>query len=119
MSAALNTSAILAPSAEVLPNRPTITLVPGTLQVKPGAVTRGPFAARPVLTDREVEVLLSWIRCDSKSEVAKSMFLSLGTVNTHLTRIRAKYAAIGRPAPTKASLVARALQDGLVDIAEL
>lgn len=119
MTAALNTSTPVTPDAVVLPERPNITLVLPTLQVKPSAVVRGPFAARPMLTDREVEVLLSWIRCDSKIEVAKSMFLSLGTVNTHLTRIRAKYAAIGRPAPTKAALVARALQDGLVDIAEL
>jgi DNA-binding CsgD family transcriptional regulator len=51
--------------------------------------------------------------------VAKALFLSLGTVNTHLTRIRAKYTSVGRPAPTKAGLVARALQDGLVDISEL
>jgi DNA-binding NarL/FixJ family response regulator len=74
---------------------------------------------RPNLTVREIEVLVSWFRCDSKPAVAAHLFLSLGTVNTHLTRIRQKYAAIGRPAPTKASLVARALQDGLVDIDEL
>jgi hypothetical protein len=40
-------------------------------------------------------------------------------VNTYLTRVRAKYASAGRAAPTKASLVARALQDGLVTIDEL
>lgn len=74
---------------------------------------------RPNLSAREIEVLLAWIRCDSKSAVAASLFLSLGTVNTHMTRIRAKYAAIDRAAPTKASLVARALQDGLIDITEL
>jgi DNA-binding CsgD family transcriptional regulator len=74
---------------------------------------------RPTLTAREIEILTSWLRCDSKPAVAADMFLSLGTVNTHLTRIRQKYAAVGRPAPTKASLVARALQDGLVDINEL
>jgi DNA-binding CsgD family transcriptional regulator len=74
---------------------------------------------RPNLSAREIEVLLAWIRCDSKPAVAASLFLSLGTVNTHMTRIRAKYAAVGRAAPTKASLVARALQDGLIDITEL
>lgn len=74
---------------------------------------------KPNLTEREIEVLLRWFRCDSKPAVAADLFLSLGTVNTHLTRVRQKYAAVGRPAPTKASLVARAVQDGLVDIDEL
>ncbi|MGA9873828.1 MAG: helix-turn-helix transcriptional regulator [Rhodococcus sp. (in: high G+C Gram-positive bacteria)] len=82
-------------------------------------VTQAPIHPRPMLTQREIQVLTGWIHCDSKTEVAKSLFLSLGTVNTHLTRIRAKYAAVGRAASTKASLVARALQDGLVDIADL
>jgi hypothetical protein len=40
-------------------------------------------------------------------------------VNTHFGRVRTKYAAIGRPAPTKAALIARALQDGLINIDEL
>lgn len=107
-----------APSVE-LPRRRTISLVPPALQVKPVQAAPSPFPVRPDLTRREIEVLLSWIRCDSKTEVAKSLYLSLGTVNTHLTRIRAKYSSVGRAAPTKAALVARALQDGLVDISEL
>lgn len=74
---------------------------------------------KPVLSPREVEVLLTWLRCDSKSTVAADLFLSLGTVNTHLSRIRAKYAEVDRPAPTKASLVARAIQDGLISLDEL
>ncbi|MER7450791.1 LuxR C-terminal-related transcriptional regulator [Nocardia beijingensis] len=74
---------------------------------------------RPVLSSREIEVLLAWIASDSKVEVGQRLFISLGTVNTHLTRIRDKYAAVGRPAPTKAALVARALQDALIDIDDL
>lgn len=74
---------------------------------------------KPDLTPREVEVLLAWFACDSKVDVARRLFLSLGTVNTHLTRIRNKYANVNRPAPSKASLVARALQDGLVEITDL
>lgn len=74
---------------------------------------------RPTLSGREVEVLLAWLRADSKPEVCGLLFISLGTVNTHLSRIREKYAAVGRPAPTKAALVARALQDGLVGIDDL
>ncbi|WP_397485079.1 response regulator transcription factor [Rhodococcus sp. SBT000017] len=89
------------------------------MQIHPVPAAASPFPPRPDLTGREIEVLLCWIRHDSKTEVAKALFLSLGTVNTHLTRIRAKYTSVGRPAPTKAALVARALQDGLVDISEL
>ncbi|MFW0790441.1 response regulator transcription factor [Gordonia sp. CPCC 205333] len=74
---------------------------------------------RPVLTPREAEVLRTWLLVDSKPAVGQELFISLGTVNTHLTRIRAKYAEIGRPAPTKASLVARAVQDGLISLDEL
>nr|WP_072805037.1 LuxR C-terminal-related transcriptional regulator [Rhodococcus yunnanensis] len=102
-----------------LPTRRTMSLVPPPVQLPPSSQPTGPFLPKPILTEREIQVLTGWIRCDSKTVVAKSLFLSLGTVNTHLTRIRAKYAAVGRPASTKASLVARALQDGLIDIAEL
>lgn len=81
--------------------------------------TQRPALPRPSLTSREVEVLRTWMLVDSKPAVAQQLFISLGTVNTHLTRIRAKYAEIGRPAPTKASLVARAVQDGLMTLDEL
>ncbi|MGN2641191.1 response regulator transcription factor [Nocardia takedensis] len=74
---------------------------------------------RPSLSPREIDVLLAWLHCDSKAEVGKRLFISLGTVNTHLSRIRDKYAAVGRPAPTKAALVARALQDELIHIDDL
>lgn len=100
-------------------SRGPISLVPPPMQIHPVPAAASPFPPRPDLTGREIEVLLCWIRHDSKTEVAKTLFLSLGTVNTHLTRIRAKYTSVGRPAPTKAALVARALQDGLVDISEL
>ncbi|MFW0794552.1 helix-turn-helix transcriptional regulator [Gordonia sp. CPCC 205515] len=74
---------------------------------------------RPALTEREIEVLRSWLKLDSKPEVAAELYISLGTVNTHLTRIRAKYSDVGRAAPTKAALVARAVQDGLISLDEL
>ena len=74
---------------------------------------------RPALTDREIEVLRTWLMLDSKPAVAQELYISLGTVNTHLTRIRAKYSDIGRAATTKAALVARAVQDGLVALDDL
>ncbi len=74
---------------------------------------------RPELAPREREVLLAWFRTDSKDEVARELHIAPTTVRTHLQRIRAKYAAAGRPAPTKAALVARAIQDGLIDVDDL
>ncbi|MEU7218485.1 MULTISPECIES: response regulator transcription factor [Nocardia] len=73
----------------------------------------------PHLSAREREVLVAWVKCDSKTQVGKQLYLSIGTVNTHITRIRGKYAAAGRAANTKAALVARALQDGLIVLDEL
>lgn len=84
-----------------------------------GPAHLAPVGRRPRLSPREVEVLLRWLRCDSKNTVAADLYLSIGTVNTHLARIRAKYRAVGRSAPTKAALVARAVQDGLISLDEL
>ncbi|TQF69205.1 helix-turn-helix transcriptional regulator [Rhodococcus spelaei] len=85
----------------------------------PEACSASRVFRKPALSPREVEVLLGWLRCDSKNAVAVDLFLSVGTVNTHLARIRAKYRQVGRPAPTKAALVARAVQDGMISLDEL
>ena len=73
---------------------------------------------RPTLSPREIEVLLAWFRSDSKMAAARSLYISIGTINTHLSRIRAKYAAVQRPATTKAALFARALQDGITQLGD-
>lgn len=75
--------------------------------------------AKPQLSRREIQVLREWLASDSKNVVAGRLFISASTVNTHVTRIRTKYAVVGRPAPTKAALVARAIQDGYIDIDDL
>lgn len=67
---------------------------------------------RPALSNREIEVLLTWMSTESKEDAANKLFISQSTVSTHISRIRAKYAAVGRPAPTKTHLLVRALQDG-------
>ncbi len=77
-----------------------------------------PTPIRPALSDREREVLLAWFRSDSKEEAARSLYIAIGTMNTHITRIRTKYVAVGRPAATKASLFARALQDDITQLAD-
>ncbi|MGW4249085.1 response regulator [Nocardia sp. NPDC004722] len=74
---------------------------------------------RPKLSQREREVLLAWFQTESKALVAQQLYITVGTVNTYLERIRAKYASVGRSAPTKAALVARAIRDGLITTDEL
>lgn len=71
------------------------------------------------LSDREMEVLTSWLRFDSKSEVAAELYISESTVHTHLARIRDKYSAAGRPANSKIALLVRAIEDGLCTMDDL
>lgn len=80
---------------------------------------RNPTLGKPTLSAREVEILREWLLCESKSEAAARLYVTAATVSTHIVRIRDKYARIGRPAHTKTSLLARALQDGVVSIDEL
>jgi DNA-binding NarL/FixJ family response regulator len=74
---------------------------------------------RPNLAPREKEVLIAWFRTESKDIVADQLQIAPTTVRTHLQRVRAKYAAVGRPATTKAALVARAIQDGIVNVDDI
>ncbi|CCH31174.1 response regulator transcription factor [Actinosynnema sp. NPDC047251] len=74
---------------------------------------------RPRLTPRETDVLVNWFACESKEMVGRKLGLSVRTVNSYIDRVRIRYANAGRPAPTKAALVARAIQDGLVRLDEL
>ncbi len=81
-----------------------------------GAMLNDSAVGRPNLTPREKEVLTAWFRTESKELVADQLQIATTTVRTHLQRVRAKYASVGRPATTKAALVARAIQDGIVDV---
>jgi DNA-binding NarL/FixJ family response regulator len=74
---------------------------------------------RPRLTPREVDVLVNWFACESKEMVGRKLGLSVRTVSSYIDRVRIRYANVGRPASTKAALVARAIQDGLVRLDEL
>ncbi|WP_305787099.1 DNA-binding response regulator [Symbioplanes lichenis] len=74
---------------------------------------------RPRLSPRETEVLLEWFHSESKEMVARRLHLTVHRVNSCLERVRVKYANVGREAPTKAALVARALQDGLLTTDDL
>lgn len=47
---------------------------------------------------------------------SRSLHLAPATVVTHITRIRAKYATVGRSTGCKARLLAAALRDGYIDL---
>ena len=76
-------------------------------------------SGRTKLSEREKEVLRVWFQTESKELVAKRLNIASTTVSTHLQRARAKYAAVGRPAPTKSTLLARAVEDGILSLNEL
>ncbi|MDH6460073.1 two-component system nitrate/nitrite response regulator NarL [Micromonospora sp. A200] len=79
-----------------------------------GAMVGDPRPDRPALSDKEREALLLWFQSMSKASVARRMRISEHTVKQYVDRARIKYTRAGRPAATKAALLARAIEDGLV-----
>lgn len=84
-----------------------------------GAIAADDSAGRPRLAPMEIEALRAWFASSSKGMAAAVLGISPRTVDTYIERVRVKYAAVGREAPTKSALVARALEDGLVTLEEL
>ncbi|MCX4238730.1 hypothetical protein ACH4Y0_19460 [Streptomyces sp. NPDC020707] len=98
-----------------------------------GALGSKTRADRPQLSVREENVreenvLIEWFQSQSNRSrrnwsrsvsASRHLRISVRSVNSSLDRVRIKYANVGRPARTKANLVARAIQDGLVDVADL
>lgn len=74
---------------------------------------------RPKLSTQEHQALLLWFQGMSKASVARRMKISEHTVRQYIDRARVKYAAAGRPAPTKAALLAKAIEDGLITPADV
>ena len=70
------------------------------------------------LSPRQQEVLSLYASGEKADRVARLTGLSTETVNDYVGRIRAKYAAAGRPAGTKVDLYQRAVEDGLLPIPE-
>ena len=83
------------------------------------ALRNDSLLGRIKLPEREKEVLIAWFQTESKDAVGERLFIAPTTVRTHLQRARAKYASIGRPAPTKSALLARAIEDGILSLADL
>ncbi|MQA94736.1 MAG: response regulator [Streptosporangiales bacterium] len=84
-----------------------------------GALMSDDAPGRPRLSQREAEVLRAWFASASKELVAAKLNITAKTVDTYIARVRVKYANAGRPARTKSELVGRALDDGLITLAEL
>jgi DNA-binding NarL/FixJ family response regulator len=84
-----------------------------------GALAADDTPDRPRLSPRETEVLRAWFAASSKELVAAKLHITVKTVDTHIARVRVKYANAGRAAPTKSDLVTRALDDGVITLAEL
>lgn len=70
---------------------------------------------RAELTAREAEVLTRYASGQTADQVAKALFVTIDTIYDHLRRIRKRYAAVGRAAPTKVDLHRRAVEDGFVN----
>lgn len=83
------------------------------------ALRNDSILGRIKLSEREREVLIAWFQTESKDAVGKRLYIAPTTVRTHLQRARAKYAAVGRPAPTKSALLARAIEDGILSLSDL
>lgn len=66
------------------------------------------------LSAREREILALYASGEKAQSVAYLTNLSRSTVNHYVSRIRAKYATVGRPAHTKVDLHRRATEDGLL-----
>ncbi|MEV4756126.1 response regulator transcription factor [Micromonospora sp. NPDC049559] len=84
-----------------------------------GAIVGDRRSDRPTLSEKEREALLLWFQSMSKASVARRMNISEHTVKQYVDRARIKYARAGRPAATKAALLARAIEDGLVRAEEI
>jgi DNA-binding NarL/FixJ family response regulator len=94
-------------------NRPYVT------PTSAGAMLSDSRSQRPSLSDKERTALLMWFQGMTKSSVATRMGISEATVKQYIDRARAKYAAVGRRAPTKDALLARAIEDQLIRLDDL
>ena len=79
-----------------------------------GVLLGDPRPRGPQLSPQERSALLWWFQSMSKASVARRMGVSAHTVDMYIRRARVKYAQVGREAPTKTDMLARAIEDGLV-----
>ena len=77
------------------------------------------FKLRAGLSAKEREVLSLYASGFTMRQVASQLQIKESTVKEHIDRVRSKYSSVGRPAPDKANLVLRAIEDGLIDAVQL
>lgn len=83
----------------------------------PGDTPRMPYqrdVPKPRLSDRERHVLMLYVSGLKLASVARRLDISPHTAKEYLDRVRGKYLAVGRPAPTKVDLHREAIRDGFV-----
>ncbi len=82
---------------------------------RPGARSRiDPVDRRPRLSVGERRALAHYAQGLTTVQVATEMGVGYETAKTFLRRVRAKYAAIDRPAGKRAELIVRAEEDGIL-----
>lgn len=69
---------------------------------------------QPILSDQEKRALGLYASGLKMQSVARIMGVKESTAKEYIDRIRSKYIAIGRPAPTKVHLARNAEQDGYI-----
>ncbi len=84
----------------------------------PPRAPRGEIGEGVRLSRREVEVLALYAAGEKAYGVARKLGVARETVVDYVRRIRAKYKAVGRPAPTKIDLYKRAVEDGIIQSQE-
>lgn len=75
----------------------------------------GVASLAPKLSDRELQVLRLYASGLPAKLVARRLDVGIETAREYLKRIRAKYAALHRPAYTRMELYQRAVEDGVMD----
>ena len=78
------------------------------------AIDGDPRLAHARLSPKEQEVLALYASGEKSVSVASNAGLSEKTVAEYVRRIRAKYAAVGRPAASRVDLYKRAVEDGFL-----
>lgn len=90
-----------------------LTYTPPSLS---GALVADDDKDRPVLAPMEIDALRAWFSSSSKTMAAESLGISPKTLDTYITRVRNKYARVGRETGTQARLMAHTLADGVIDL---
>lgn len=78
-----------------------------------------PESSRPNLSDQEERALVLYASGSTLDEVAENLGVRRDTAKTYLNRVKAKYAASGRPVRSKVDLARVAMADGYLDPASL